>query len=161
MQRKDALLTMATVVGSLAASATARSAASTPSEDRAAASVPNLGKPLHPPAGGPVQVAFVIGPDLVAIDLFGPWAAFSDAFIGPTMMMDKPLFNLYAVAATTEPLDQGGLSIQPQYSFKDVPQPHVVVVPMQKSLPATITCISRCKGRLVRRSHGYHAPRRV
>jgi hypothetical protein len=45
-----------------------------------------LGKAPHPPAHGPVQIGFVIGPEFVAIDIFGPWAAFGDASMGSTMM---------------------------------------------------------------------------
>jgi transcriptional regulator GlxA family with amidase domain len=140
MRRKNALITMATLVGGLATSSTAFAAASDPSKGPTVASVPDLGKPLHPPPHGPVQVGFVIGPELVAIDLFGPWAAFGDASMGSDMI-GPPRFNVYAVAETTQPLDVDGLKIQPQYSFKNAPQPHVLVVPMQKNLPATIAYV--------------------
>jgi transcriptional regulator GlxA family with amidase domain len=142
MQRKNALITMATLVGSLASSSSVLAAASGPSKGRTVASVPNLGKALNPPAHGPVQVGLVIGPNLVAIDLFGPMAAFGDAFVGQTMdMMAPPLFNTYTVAATMDPIDLGALKIQPQYSFENAPQPHVLVVPAQKSLPATLAWV--------------------
>ena len=121
---------MATLAGGLATSSTVLAAA---------ASLPNLGKRLHPPAGGPVQVAFVMGPDLVTIDMFGPWAAFGNA-MGPNM---SSLFNLYAVATRSEPLDVDGLKIQPQYSFENAPQPHVLVVPQQKHLPEAIAWIKK------------------
>jgi len=121
---------MATLAGGLATSSTVLAAA---------ASLPNLGKRLHPPARGPVQVAFVMGPDLVTIDMFGPWAAFGNA-MGPNM---SSLFNLYAVAARSAPLDVDGLKIQPQYSFENAPQPHVLVVPQQENLPETIAWIKK------------------
>lgn len=136
MKRKNALVTLATLVGGFLTSSTALAADSGSPKLRTVASVPNLGKPLQPPLNGPVQVGFVIGPELVAIDLFGPWAAFGDASMAD--MTSPPRFNLYAVAETTEPLDVDGLKIRPQYSFKSAPQPNVLVVPMQKSLPATI-----------------------
>ena len=142
MKRKDALITVATLVGGLVSPLSASAAISSPSKGTALTSVPNLGKPLHPPAHGPVQVAFIIGPDLVSIDLFGPMAAFGDASM-TSDMMGSPRFNMYAVAATTEPLDLGGLTIQPQYSFASAPQPNVLVVPMQKSLPATIAYVRK------------------
>jgi transcriptional regulator GlxA family with amidase domain len=138
MQRKNALLTMATLLGGLGAPTALLAAASGHAQGPVVASVPNLGKPLHPPAHGPVQVGFVIGPDLVAIDLFGPWAAFSDANM---TNMGAPLFRAYAIAASTAPLDVDGLKIQPQYSFASAPPPHVLVVPMQQSLPATIAYV--------------------
>jgi transcriptional regulator GlxA family with amidase domain len=138
MQRKDTLIAMAAVAGGLAAS-TILATASSPSQGRTIASVPNLGKSLHPPAHGPIQVGFVIGPELVAIDLFGPWAAFGDANMVGTEMVER--FNLYAIGATTEPLDVDGLKVQPQYSFENAPQPHVLVVPQQQNLPATIAYV--------------------
>jgi transcriptional regulator GlxA family with amidase domain len=140
MRRKNAIATMAMLVGGLATSSTAITAASGAPKGQTVASVPNLGKTLHPPTRRPVRVGFVIGPELVAIDVFGPWAAFGDASMGSDMM-GPPLFNLYAIAATTQPLDEDGLKIQPQYSFEDAPQPNVLVVPMQKSLPATIAYV--------------------
>jgi transcriptional regulator GlxA family with amidase domain len=140
MKRKNALVSVATLLGGVATQSTAL-AATAGSSQRAITSVPNLGKPLRPPAHGVVQVAFVIGPDLVAIDLFGPWAAFGDAANMAANM--APRFNTYAVAATTEPLDVDGLKVQPQYSFKNAPQPHVLVVPQHKSSAETIAYIKR------------------
>jgi transcriptional regulator GlxA family with amidase domain len=139
MQRKNALLTIATLVGGLTASSPIFVSASGPAKAPTVAAVPNLGKPLYPPTHGPVQVGFVIGPDLVAIDLFGPWAAFGDANMAN--MMSSQLFNTYVIAATTAPLDVDGLKIQPQYSFATAPQPRVLVVPMQQNLPATIAYV--------------------
>lgn len=133
MRRKDLLVGMATLAGTLAASR--------PSQGRSVVSVPNLGKPLRPPAQGPVRVGFVVGPDLVAIDLFGPWAAFGDADMSGNSMLMR--FNPYTIAETTKPIDVDGIKIQAQYSFENAPQPHVLVVPMQKSLPATIAYIKR------------------
>jgi len=146
VQRKNAIATLATLFGSAATGSSALAAPSGSSKDRAVASVPNLGKPLHRPAHGLVQVALVVGPDLVAIDLFGPMAAFGDAADMSSMNMSAR-FNMYTVAATTEPLDIGGLKIVPQYSFKNAPQPHVLVVPMQKSLPATIAWVRQAGSR--------------
>jgi transcriptional regulator GlxA family with amidase domain len=139
MKRKNALRRLAAMFGGLAASSTIFGSAASASGDPTVTSVPNLGKPLHPPAHGPVQVGIVMGPELVSIDIFGPWSAFDNAFIN--MDMSNPLFNVYAIAATTEPLDVDGLKVQPQYSFKNAPQSHVLIVPQQKDLPATIDYI--------------------
>jgi transcriptional regulator GlxA family with amidase domain len=143
MQRKNALVTLATLLGSVAAGPSA-SAAPDASKGRMVASVPNLGKPLHRPAHGLVKVALVVGPDLVPIDLFGPMAAFGDA---ADMSNMSARFDMYTVAAATDPLDIGGVKIVPQYSFESAPQPHVLVVPMQKSLPATIAWIRQAGSR--------------
>jgi transcriptional regulator GlxA family with amidase domain len=140
MKRKNALVTVATLVGGFTASSTILAAASGSSKARNVALVHNLGKPLHPPAHAPVRVGVVIGPDLVAIDMFGPWAAFRAASLGSNMK-NTPLFDSYAISATTEPLDVDGLRVQPQYSFGNAPQPHVLVVPNQRSLPETIAYV--------------------
>src|ERR1700680_1912006 len=142
MKRKNALITITTLVGSLGALSAVRATAAGLSTGATVASVPKLGKPLHPPAKGPVRVGVIIGPDLVAIDAFGPIAAFGDALIAPNVM-DPPLFDIYTVAETTEAIDFGGLKLQSQYSFKNAPQPHVLFVPMQKSLPATIAYLKK------------------
>jgi transcriptional regulator GlxA family with amidase domain len=139
MKRKNALATLAAMFGGLAASSPVFAAVAKSSDNPPVTSVPNLGKPLHPPAHGPVQVGIVMGPELVSIDMFGPWSAFDNAFIN--MDMSNPLFNVYAIAATTEPIDVDGLKVQPQYSFANAPQPHVLVVPQQKDSPATISYI--------------------
>jgi len=142
MKRKNALITIGALVGSVATSSVVQPAAAQTSKAQTVASAPNLGKTLHPPAHGPVRVGFVIGPDLVAIDLFGPLAAFGDASMGPAMM-GPVRFDIYTIAETTEPIDNNGLKMQAQYSFKNAPQPHVLVVPMQKSLPATLAYIKK------------------
>jgi transcriptional regulator GlxA family with amidase domain len=132
MHRKQLLLGAAGLLGSLSASSSATFATS------------ESAIPLQPPGHGPVQVAFAVGPDLVAIDFFGPLTAFAGAWLGPSMEMGKPpLFNTYSVAATKTPLDQGGFSIVPQYTFENAPQPHVLVVPMQRQLPETIAWIRK------------------
>lgn len=133
MQRKHALITIAGLAGGLAGSSTMSAAD---------ASVPNLGKPVRPPAQGPVRVGFVIGPGLVAIDWIGPWQAFGDAFLGTVMdMSGPPLFDYYAMTATGAPTIMDGAKIGPQYSFENAPQPHVLVVPGQRGSPAEIAYI--------------------
>lgn len=141
MRRKDVLVGIAMAAGTLAGAPTSAFGAVTDSGNGFTASVPNLGKPLHPPAHGVVQVAFVIGPDLVAIDLFGPQAAFYDATMYGANM------NLYTVGESTKPVDVNGMKARPQYSFENAPQPNVLVVPMQKNLPATIAYIRKAAAR--------------
>jgi transcriptional regulator GlxA family with amidase domain len=100
-----------------------------------------LGAPLRPPAKGPINVALVLGPNLVAIDLFGPATAFGDANFDGTNMVDR--FIIYTVAASRKPIDIGFGMMQATYAFNDAPQPHVLVVPMQDSLPETISYIKK------------------
>lgn len=133
MQRKHALVTIAGFAGGLAASSALPAAAG---------SVPNLGKPLTPPANGPIRVGFVLGPGLVAIDWIGPWQAFGDAYLGTVMDMSGPgLFDYYAMTATGEPIVMDGAKIGPQYSFATAPQPHVLVVPGQRGSAEAIAYI--------------------
>lgn len=49
--------------------------------------------------------------------------------------------------ASEKQIDLGGVTIQPQHTFADAAQPHVVVVPMQKMLPATIAWIRAASAR--------------
>ena len=133
MRRKDLLIGTVTLAGTLAATGTPRL--------RPVPSVPNLGKPLHPPAHGPVQVALVMGPDLVSIDLFGPMAAFGDANMSGEAMVTR--FYPYTVAESRNPIDVDGIKMQAEYTFESAPQPHVLVVPMQRNLPATIAFIKK------------------
>ncbi|HET9393658.1 MAG TPA: DJ-1/PfpI family protein [Candidatus Rubrimentiphilum sp.] len=133
MQRKHALVTIAGLAGGLAASS---------AMPAVAASVPNLGKPLTPPAQGQIRVGFVIGPGLVAIDWIGPWQTFGDAYLGTVMdMSGPPLFNYYAMTPTGEPTTMDGVSIGPQYSFANAPLPHVLVVPGQRGSAETVAYI--------------------
>ncbi len=140
MRRKDLLLGMAGIAG-LAGTLGAQSPTLgvSPSTATTVTSVKNLGKPVHPPAHGLVQVAFVVGPDLVAIDLFGPQAAFGDtAMASPNM---TPLFNLYTVAESAGPIDINGMQARAEYTFDNAPKPNVLVVPMQRSTPKLINYI--------------------
>lgn len=95
---------------------------------------PNLGKPVKPPAHGPVQVAFVVGPDTVLIDVAGPWEAFTDAMLA---------LNTYTVARSMEEVNLGGINVRPDYTFENAPKPHVIIVPAARHLPETIAWIKK------------------
>jgi transcriptional regulator GlxA family with amidase domain len=111
-------------------------AAGTPTRDVAA--VPDRGKPLQAPSKGYVKVAFVVGPQLVAIDLIGPFTVFgsADGFTDRSQG-----FDVYSVAASTQPHDIGDLFVAAKYTFDDAPKPNVIVVPQQQHLPETIEYI--------------------
>jgi transcriptional regulator GlxA family with amidase domain len=81
---------------------------------------------LRVPSDGLVRVAFAIGEGVNVIDTAGPWEAFQDAAVsgGPAQ------FELCTVSGSTDRVDgSGGFVMTPQYSYADVPQPNVVVVP--------------------------------
>src|SRR5579864_8729400 len=66
---------------------------------------PLLGKPLKPPADGPVRVGFVLGTPFVPIDWVGPLQAFAEAFLGTERgsVPGGPLFHSYTMTASGEP----------------------------------------------------------
>jgi len=83
--------------------------------------------PLTVPAGGVIQVAFLISADAELVDFAGPWGVFEYVRVGEDQ--HNP-FKLYTVAASKEPVRvSGGMSIMPEHTFADVPAPNVVVVP--------------------------------
>ena len=94
--------------------------------------LPNLGKPVKPPANGPVQVAFVVGPDTVLIDVAGPWEAMNDAMLA---------MNTYTVAPNTDEVVLGGINVKPDYTFANAPRPNVIVIPATRNLPESIAWV--------------------
>ncbi|QGZ40398.1 YHS domain-containing protein [Pseudoduganella flava] len=86
--------------------------------------------PLHPPATGSIPVAFLLSEDAVVIDFAGPWEVFSNVSVPGRP--DAPVFQLYTVAATKEPIKaSGGMTIVPSYTYDTAPQPKVIVIPAQ------------------------------
>lgn len=60
-------------------------------------------------------------------------------------MVDR--FDIYTIGASKKLIDVGEMKAQPQYTFENAPQPHVLVVPMQDQLPETIAYIKRAAPR--------------
>ncbi len=136
MRRRDIL---AATAGGVAASALPFLRATALASARAVVNeVPNLGKPVKAPAHGPLQVAFVVGPNTVLIDVAGPWEAFTDAML--------PI-HAYTVAPSTELVDLGGIRARPDYTFDNAPQPHVIIVPATKTLPESIAWVKKASAR--------------
>jgi transcriptional regulator GlxA family with amidase domain len=89
--------------------------------------------PLVPPAKESIKVAFVLSPGAVVIDYSGPWEVFQDA-AAPDPAEGKSAFELYTVAATTDPIRvSGGMKVVPDFSFDNAPTPKVIVIPAQSS----------------------------
>lgn len=109
------------------------------------ASVENRGNPLRPPQSGPINVALVMGPNLVTIDLFGPGAAFADADFDGTKMVGR--FMVYTVSGSDKPIDIGFGTMKSDFTFATAPQPNVLVVPQQENLPETIAYVKRASAR--------------
>ncbi|MGC1758279.1 MAG: DJ-1/PfpI family protein [Candidatus Cybelea sp.] len=126
MKRSD-LLSQAVALGLVTASAPLMVEAST-----APAESPVV--PLATPPDG-VAVAFLLADGAVPIDFAGPWEVFMDARVVGRL---QPAFNLYTVAETRAPVNAGGLSIVPNYTFADAPAPKVIVVPAQSGPTASV-----------------------
>ena len=82
--------------------------------------------PLNAPRLGSVRVAFAISSHANVIDLAGPWETFQDAAVR------QGGFELYTVGESLEPVQcTGGLTIVPNYTFENAPQPNVISVGAQ------------------------------
>lgn len=104
------------------------------------AGLPFLGEeahsqPLTPPAKVRIPVAFVLGLHATVIDFAGPWEVFKDVHVpsrGSTMEEIMP-FEVFTVSDKTDPLRTGGgLHVIPDYSFRNAPEPKVIVIPAQR-----------------------------
>lgn len=126
MQRRDLLkYTALAAVSGLPSLGRAAAEAS----DAGAIAVPDarLTAPLTVPASGEINVAFVLSEGAEVVDFTGPWGVFERVALGDDY---RQPFRLYTVAATKAPVKvSGGMTVLPNYRFKDAPTPDVVVVP--------------------------------
>ena len=87
---------------------------------------------LSPPAHGRIPVAFLISEGVTVIDFAGPWEVFQDVMVGD----DMP-FELFTVSEKIETITgSAGLKLVPDYTFANVPDCKVVVIPAQKGSDA-------------------------
>ena len=94
---------------------------------------------LTPPAKGKIPVAFAISEGATVIDFAGPWEVFQDVHVSSrgTNHDDQMPFQLFTVAEKIETLTgSGGLKLVPDYTFDNVPEAKVVVVPAQRGSQA-------------------------
>jgi transcriptional regulator GlxA family with amidase domain len=88
--------------------------------------------PIKLPGDGMVRVAFLIGDNANMIDTAGPWEVFQDAhgtdgshhFMLGTVAPEDKIYRM-----------TGGLQVKPDFTIKNAPQPHVVVVPAHRATP--------------------------
>jgi putative intracellular protease/amidase/YHS domain-containing protein len=91
---------------------------------------PSSTRPLIAPAEGQIPVAFLISNGAVVIDFCGPWEVFQDTTIPDRK--ERP-FRLYTVAETAKPIrTSGGMQVIPDYTFENVPDPKILVIPAQR-----------------------------
>jgi|SRR5690348_2258076 putative intracellular protease/amidase/YHS domain-containing protein len=95
--------------------------------------------PLSAPEKTGIPVAVLISENAVVMDFCGPIAVFEGTNI-PNRV--APAFEMFTVAETAAPVKAtGGLTIVPQYTFENAPQPKVILIPEQKGGEAMIAWI--------------------
>ncbi|MGX6607744.1 DJ-1/PfpI family protein [Micromonosporaceae bacterium Da 78-11] len=102
-----------------------------------------LTAPLDPPASGTITVAFLLSPQAELVDFSGPWGVFEYVHLDD----GSSPFNLYTVAATTEPVRiSGGMVLVPGHDVESAPRPDIVVVPamdMEQVAPELLDWLRR------------------
>src|SRR5437764_12563939 len=83
------------------------------------------------PASGIVKVAFVVSDHATLIDVSGPMQVFDQVQSPGTSG-----FQTYTVSETRAPIKAGTLTIVPDYTFADAPDPDIVVVGAQSGRSA-------------------------
>ncbi len=91
---------------------------------------------LQRPSSGSIPVAILISEGLNVIDFSGPWGVFESVNVPDAM---EPPFHLFTVAESAATVSSGsGLRLVPDYTFTNVPEVKVVVIPAQKGSDAMI-----------------------
>jgi transcriptional regulator GlxA family with amidase domain len=91
---------------------------------------------LTPPANGSIPVAILISEALNVTDFSGPWGVFESVSV-PNATQEP--FHLFTVSEKAEIVTSGsGLKLKPDYTFANVPEMKVVVIPAQKGSDAMI-----------------------
>ena len=89
---------------------------------------------LNPPASGSIPVALLISAGVNVIDFSGPWGVF-ESVSGPGT--NEPPFRLFTVAESADVVVSGsGLKLMPHFTFANVPDVKVVVIPAQQGSDA-------------------------
>lgn len=128
-------LVVALVLSTLAAGAAAAGAGTATAPTPESPAGTPAATDLRPPERGRIPVAFVLTDGATMIDFAGPWEVFQDVMLperGETMPERHP-FELYTVGAGRRPIHtSGGMTVVPDHSFADAPEPAVVVVGAQR-----------------------------
>jgi transcriptional regulator GlxA family with amidase domain len=87
---------------------------------------------LSPPTSGRIPVGVLISEGVTVIDFAGPWEVFQDTMIG-----DEMPFQLFTVSEKIEAITgSAGLKLVPDYTFANVPECKVIVIPAQRGSDA-------------------------
>jgi transcriptional regulator GlxA family with amidase domain len=89
---------------------------------------------LIPPRGGSIPVAILISAGLNVIDFSGPWGVFESVSVPDA---NEAPFRLFTVSESADVVTSGsGLKLVPHYTFDNVPEVRVVVIPAQRGSDA-------------------------
>jgi transcriptional regulator GlxA family with amidase domain len=129
-------LTAAATLGTAAALPAARALAPNESNTSEVKGLGTQKYKLTPPANGSIPVAILISENLNVTDFSGPWGVFESVSVPNAT---EPPFHLFTVAEKAEMVVSGsGLRLMPDYTFANVPETKVVVIPAQKGSDAMI-----------------------
>lgn len=95
---------------------------------------------------GSMLVAFVIGPGANVMDTAGPWEVFQDVVVPGRGDDDSDMtpFRLATVSTDKKPVRMtGGFMVVPDYTFDEIPQPQVIVVPALQSSPELLAWLKK------------------
>jgi transcriptional regulator GlxA family with amidase domain len=140
MNRRKFLATAAAFGGAAAVLPTAR--ALEPNQPAIAMSAEKA--KLIPPRSGSIPVAILISAGLNVIGFSGPWGVFESVSVADA---SEPPFRLFTVADTAEVVISGsGLKLAPHYTFANVPEAKVVVIPAQRGSDAMRDWLKKIAG---------------
>jgi transcriptional regulator GlxA family with amidase domain len=126
MNRRQFLATAAT----LSSAAAILPAANSLAFERSANALPAEKSKLRPPSTGGIPVAILISAGLNVIDFSGPWGVFESVSVPDA---NEPPFRLFTVSESADVVTSGsGLKLVPHYTFGNVPEVKVVVIPAQR-----------------------------
>lgn len=124
MNRREIIGTSILMVNALAAASMSSEAFA--AGDNAKPATPPL-NPLPYTSGKRIKVAVVLSPGAEVVDFSGPWGVFEYVYISGE---DSKPFELFTVAESTDPVKvSGGMTITPNFTFDEAPQPNLIVVP--------------------------------
>jgi len=89
---------------------------------------------LTPPSTGSIPVAVIISEGVNVVDLSGPWGVFESVNFPKA---SNPPFRLFTVSQKMEIVtSESGLKLLPDYTFANVPDAKVIVIPAQSGSEA-------------------------
>lgn len=128
MKRRQFLATATTLSGALALPSALALAVNDPVAGDVKG-IPTERWKLSAPDNGSISVAVLISAGLNVIDFSGPWGVFESVSLPNA---NRPPFRLFTVAEEAELVTSGsGLKLMPDYTFANVPEVKVVVIPAQ------------------------------